>query len=287
MSSLQRDFLFLGGDGAVLGQLQTLLKTLYPQEAVLHTARTIEEAVPMTYRIPFELVFIDLDTRSGLGPDHLATFHVRAPVYPIVALVSRQESAMGDQCLSSGAQEWLPRDALDADNVHRAVRAASRIFQLQDALREMALIDTQTGLYNATGFQTLVQSHMAKLARAGKPSLLISVRVSNLDEIDQARGGHERTNALIHTARVLGGSFRATDIAAHLSMGDFAVFAPEADSHHADLIIDRCRTRMARLEKSERWPFHLRLDYGYAQIRPDHPETLEHILQRARVMNVG
>jgi hypothetical protein len=124
------------------------------------------------------------------------------------------------------------------------------------------VIDPQTGLDNATGFQTLVQSRMAKLARIGPPSL-------------------------IDTTRIPGGSFHATDMTAHFSIGDFAACAPEADSHHADFIIDRCRNRMACLEKSERWPFHLRVDDGYAQVRPDHPETLEQILQRARVMNVG
>jgi diguanylate cyclase (GGDEF)-like protein len=132
-----------------------------------------------------------------------------------------------------------------------ALRKELRLLQLaNEELERLVVRDTLTPLFNRRHFLSCLAERLGRLERYGAQAALLFVDVNGMKAINDSFGHSAGDFALLHIARLLAGSVRATDIAARIGGDEFALLldgvgedgATDKAKHLAHMIsITECR----------------------------------------------
>ena len=167
------------------------------------------------------------------------------------------------------------RDDRRAQEADERFRAAFETFQklidrvadpserrdLEDQLRELALVDDITGLHNRRSFLLLAEQATKEAARARRPVIALFVDVDGLKAINDQHGHAGGDRALRLIAWALRAACRDSDIIGRLSGDEFAVVLAEA--HELDGLEGRVRRCVA--DAAEGTAYALSVSIGVAQ----------------------
>lgn len=178
----------------------------------------------------------------------------------------------------------LKSDGADAGTIrvaiHPAVWSAVRQTLVERELRQLALSDELTCLYNRRAFLAAA-THQIKLAiRKAETLMLFFCDVDNLKRINDCFGHREGDLALIHVADALEQTFRGSDILARLGGDEFAVLALEASSQNQEAICQRLERRLKKANGNER-RYELSLSVGAARFDPKRSLPLGELMAQA------
>src|SRR5690348_16145733 len=149
-------------------------------------------------------------------------------------------------------------------SVHPAVWSAVRHVILERELRQLALTDDLTCLYNRRGFFAAASQQLKLARRRGQSMLLFFCDVDNLKFINDTFGHREGDLALVRAADALQDAFRDSDIVARLGGDEFAVLALEASSRNEHAMLARLQKAIHKSRKEET-RYHLSLSVGVAR----------------------
>ncbi|KAA3654158.1 MAG: sensor domain-containing diguanylate cyclase [Proteobacteria bacterium] len=111
-----------------------------------------------------------------------------------------------------------------------------------ERLAAEAMTDTQTGLYNRRGWDTLLVQEDARCRRYGHSAAIIIADLDGLKRVNDARG-HAAGDALIaQAADILRDCVRGNDIVARLGGDEFGILSVECDRTGANTLFRRLRT---------------------------------------------
>lgn len=96
-----------------------------------------------------------------------------------------------------------------------------------DALRNLSLVDAETGLYNRRAFFLLAEERMKMARRAERGLLLLRTRLRSWRGIRHHQGPVEGGKALVRAASVLRRTFRESDLLARTADDELVVLAIE------------------------------------------------------------
>jgi len=156
----------------------------------------------------------------------------------------------------------------------------TRYKELEAYLRETAITDELTGLFNRRGFLTLAEKQLGHALRADHDIFLIFADLDNMKAINDTLGHETGDLALTTAASLLRTTFRQADILARLGGDEFAVFLsckPETDSEQA--ILARLEANIVRENLGGELPFTLAISFGVVQLQEG--ETLGQVMIRA------
>ncbi|MDP2756946.1 MAG: diguanylate cyclase [Desulfurivibrionaceae bacterium] len=156
----------------------------------------------------------------------------------------------------------------------------TRYKELEAHLREIAITDELTGLFNRRGFLTLAEKQLGNALRADHDMFLIFADLDNMKEINDTLGHETGDLALATAASLLRTTFRQADILARLGGDEFAVFIsckPGTDSEQA--ILSRLEANIAQENKGGDLPFSVAVSFGVVQLQEN--ETLGQVMIRA------
>jgi diguanylate cyclase (GGDEF)-like protein/PAS domain S-box-containing protein len=124
------------------------------------------------------------------------------------------------------------RPAQDVEQRLRAmtdrVGPALANLKLRDALREMALRDGLTGLYNRRYLEDALNREIHRAARSGKPVSVIMIDIDHFKRFNDKHGHDAGDFVLSALARAATKSIRPSDMACRFGGEEFAVVLPEA-----------------------------------------------------------
>lgn len=100
--------------------------------------------------------------------------------------------------------------------------------RLRDALREMALRDTLTGLYNRRYLDDALSRELHRAERSGKPVSVVMVDIDHFKHFNDTHGHDAGDFVLSAVARAITKSIRPSDIACRYGGEELAVVLPEA-----------------------------------------------------------
>ena len=104
----------------------------------------------------------------------------------------------------------------------------------EEALRELALVDELTGVYNRRGFLTAAEREWHRAARDRHPAMLVYIDLNGFKRINDTHGHAEGDRALRTVGDVLGAAFRGADVVGRLGGDEFAILVvPPASGGHA------------------------------------------------------
>jgi diguanylate cyclase (GGDEF)-like protein/PAS domain S-box-containing protein len=169
-----------------------------------------------------------------------------------------------------------------------AISAASQIalslasLQLRETLREQAIRDPLTGLFNR---RFLEQSLERELQLAARKKQSIAVLFLDLDHFKRFNDtfGHDAGDMVLQSlANLLRKFFRATDICCRYGGEEFAIILPESSSQNAAMRADALRSEVKslRLQYKKQTLGPLTLSAGVAAF-PEHGSTSHDLLKIA------
>jgi diguanylate cyclase (GGDEF)-like protein len=178
--------------------------------------------------------------------------------------------------LRSGS--WSDRALENA--LQRAASGALRQSLMDREIRNLAVTDELTGLYNRRGFLTAA-THQLKLAnRQNEDALLLFCDVDNLKQINDSFGHQEGDTVLRRAAGVLRETFRDSDICARLGGDEFAVLALDATSPSRRAIVPRIEESLEKANARES-RYRLSFSVGVARFEPQTTSSLGELMVRA------
>jgi PleD family two-component response regulator len=212
-------------------------------------ASSLETALEQLSTNHFEALVVDISPDEGFGLEALQVIHQQAPQVAVITLTSKEAQDLGIQSVRLGAQDSLVKSQVTAQLLNRAVRYAIERQQMVIALRQLAMVDEQTRLYNRQGLEALAEQHLRlALRRTSELALtVITVPASSYATLPQ--------ELMEHLADILRHTFRASDILARFNARTLVVLALDVPAWNIGRLEARLRENLtisaARGEISE------------------------------------
>jgi two-component system cell cycle response regulator len=169
---------------------------------------------------------------------------------------------------------------LEAVNKELVKEIAERT-RMEKELRNLALIDDLTGLYNRRGFLTLATQQLKLAYRTASGLSLVYVDLDGLKWINDTFGHYVGSAALLQTAEILRDTFRDSDIIARLGGDEFTVLVMETSIDSPEIIASRLQEKVAQYNAQRTSPYELSLSVGVASLDPKSPVPIEELIVTA------
>jgi PleD family two-component response regulator len=183
-----------------------------------------------------------------------------APNIPIVLLVGAHEESLALELIRDGAQDYLVKKQVDCAPLAHAMRNAIKRHHLLTASRAGSTRDSLTGLLNRAGFLISADRDRKLAHQLGRRLMLLIAEIHADQDL-----------AVLEAADHLRSIAAPSDLLARIDPARFAmtVFDAAPDS------IEAARTRIQTALRPHR--IHL----GSAIFSPDHPTTLDALMEHA------
>jgi diguanylate cyclase (GGDEF)-like protein/PAS domain S-box-containing protein len=167
----------------------------------------------------------------------------------------------------------IARDISDRKETERAIT------EMNERLRQQAIIDELTGLHNRRAFMAIGEHELRSADRTGRPLAVLFADLDGMKAINDSFGHAEGDRALRDTADIFRSTFRASDVVARLGGDEFCSLLPNCPPDQATVVLGRIEEAL-RLHRESR-PFVLSLSLGVAFHEPGAPESFEDLIRRA------
>jgi diguanylate cyclase (GGDEF)-like protein len=204
-----------------------------------------------------------------------------APGVPVVVLHEPDREAEAAGCVAAGAEDQVQRGA-PSGILPRALRYAIAQALMRRELRALETTDPLTGLPSLRGFLPVAEHHLRIADRSRRPVILLFVQLDDLDELVAELGRAEADELVSDAAAVIMEGVRDADFPARVADDTFAVLltgeAGGAEALVLSRLVEAIATRNARSDRFR----PLSLSIGSALYDPEHPASVEQIIEAAR-----
>ncbi|UPU34520.1 diguanylate cyclase [Geomonas paludis] len=225
-----------------------------------------EEALEAFRAGSHQLVITDIRMSGMSGIELLNEIKSHNPDTQVVIMTSHASLDSALTALRAGAYDYLvkPFESLDlisavagraaekarlvAQNrelLEQLTRANRELQEANQALKEMAVRDGLTALYNHRYFQEAFAQEVARSKRFGKRCSLIFFDVDNFKHYNDTHGHPEGDRLLKGLAQIVMSHSRACDIAARYGGEEFVLLLPETGKEGAVTAAEEMRARVA------------------------------------------
>lgn len=297
MSSNFIGFMILDDKGYVQEANEACLKLLgYPREELLDQHVTLEALTPILYH-PLDEWMFDRLQASGMCPPMEKEFvrkdGARVPV--LVGMVQLPGDKPQRLCFiidateRRTAQDALRKayDELEVRVQQRTAELQSEVFRRQRAeeeLRNQAIHDSLTGIYNRRGFVALAEKHAELALGQQRPLLFFMADLDDLKQINDRFGHAEGDAALLQAAEILKKTFRQSDIISRIGGDEFAVIGLEDTGNTEVDLVGRLRATLDDYNRYSGKAYKLHLSVGTSRVDASSTFSLEALFREADTM---
>lgn len=161
-----------------------------------------------------------------------------------VLMTAQDRDASKTLALCSGADDYLPTP-IDAEDLIARMRVGVRLYAMQEKLRQAAITDGLTGLYNHDHLHRILETEMNRCRRYGGSLSFLMVDLDYFKAVNDTYGHLAGNDVLQQVAVVLRMTVRDVDVIARFGGDEFAIVAPESTLESAAVVADRIRTAVA------------------------------------------
>lgn len=129
------------------------------------------------------------------------------------------------------------------------------IYSREETLREMVVLDEQTGVYNLAHFKERLSEELQRGQRYKHPTSLLLIEVRGTEQLEK----EDQEEILLTTANFLIGNLRSVDPIFRVGTIRFAALLSETPADGAQVAADRLKERSADLTLTSDFAFSLRI----------------------------
>ena len=154
--------------------------------------------------------------------------------------------------------------------------------KMEERLRESAMTDELTGLFNRRGFMTLADKLIKISVRDKNDLLLIYIDFDNMKWINDSLGHTVGDQALVEAATLLRDTFRLADIVARLGGDEFVILCTDNSAlGNEETILSRLKENIDKTNRLKSRQYQLSLSVGVGRYEHQSPCSIDELLRRA------
>ena len=200
---------------------------------------------------------------------------MRSKLLIVIPLYTRNKP-FGLFCVFSSRDELADSETDFLTIFAQQIEMAITIADLFQAVREQAITDGLTGLYNRRYFEEYISKEVTRSLRQNQPFSVIGIDLDFLKKINDEHGHAYGDLAIKTVADVLKNNARSVDIAARMGGEEFNILLPGIDSEGAMTAAERIRKAIE--EKELDTIGHITASVGVATFL-EHSDNLEDLLE--------
>jgi len=259
-----------------------LLEKCCRQAFAVDRCKLLSEACKKLSREEFRAVLVDMNLPDSAGLETVREIHQVNPETPIVVLTGTDDANIAVAALGIGAQDYLPKTALDSRALERVIEYSVSRKQKENDLTTKAYYDSLTGLGNRA---LLYDRWRRGLSRSRRAERLVGVLVVDIDDFKSVNDthGHEAGDLLLmHLSERLKTCVRNTDIVARLGGDEFVIVLENVRSkREVDGVRDKLMNNDSYSLATSGKKIAYSVSIGSAIIDPDTEEDLMHAMRAA------
>lgn len=177
-----------------------------------------------------------------LNQDTIAAVLANQPVKSIIAIpLIPREKEFGWFCVFSSREELAPAETDFLNLFAKQIEMAITIADLFQTVREEAVTDALTGLFNRRYFEEALNKEVARAKRQNIPFSVIGIDLDFLKKINDTYGHSYGDIAIKTIADILKSNARSIDIPSRIGGEEFDVLLPGISSEGAMIAAERIR----------------------------------------------
>jgi diguanylate cyclase (GGDEF)-like protein len=184
---------------------------------------TCEAALEAIQDEHYDVVLLDLALPDTDGTETIIRISQTRAGYPLIVLSASDNVDLAVDLLRLGVQDYLVKERINADRLHRSIRYAIQRKHNERRLEFLAGSDQLTGLMNRDRLRTATEQALANADRRDGRAGLLFVDLDHFKAVNDEMGHATGDELLIAVARRLNNSIRRGDIAARLGGDEFAI----------------------------------------------------------------
>ncbi len=163
---------------------------------------------------------------------------------PMILTSGSDDPVLAAKALDCGADDFI-RKPMEVRELFARIRAQFRRVLERNDLRELALVDELTGVFNRRGLTISLERELSRAKRTGSRLSVLVADVDDFKTVNDERG-HAGGDALLCA---IGSAFcervRPTDIVGRLGGDEFVVILPDTSAEQANQIAERLMMPLA------------------------------------------
>lgn len=205
----------------------------------LDWVQTYQEGLTQIQLANHNIYLIDHYLGAGSGLDLLSEAIKAGCQAPIIMVTGQSDRAIDQAALIAGATDYLVKDKLDGQLLERSIRYALEQNRLLKQIRELAVRDALTGLYNRRELYRVLDFEIAKSQRYGNSFSLAMMDIDHFKHINDRFGHRIGDEILQEVAEVLLVNTRSHDLLARFGGDEFIVVLRDTSTSQAWQGVDR------------------------------------------------
>lgn len=229
----------------------------------------------------FDIVLSDLNVPDSEGLKTLAAIAAVAPDVPIVALTATDGDEIGIRAVQLGAQDFLVKGDFNEAALLRSLLHSIERHRLQRTIRQLAIIDELTGLYNRRGFHSLAPGVFARGLETDDHGFICYFDLDRFKQINDQFGHQMGDDALAEFAAALRNVFRKDTLIARFGGDEFVAMGVETRPNQVEDTINDLTALLAEHNARPGARFALETSAGLARFGRGEQRMLEELLAAA------
>lgn len=187
---------------------------------------------------------------------------------PVIMVTAKTDGTDVKMALELGAFDYIKKP-VDEDEVVARVQSALRLKEYQDKLKEMAMKDGLTGLYNHSLLIELFRKEFSKQQRNHNPLSFVMIDIDHFKKINDTHGHMAGDIVLKELSVILTNSVRLSDIVGRYGGEEFGIVLPEIGHRDSYLLCERIRYNVENTKfTSQNNPIDITVSIGICHKEP-------------------
>jgi diguanylate cyclase (GGDEF)-like protein len=208
---------------------------------VLDLAQTYQAGLTQILRANHDIYLVDHYLGAFSGLDLLKEAVQAGCRAPIIMVTGQSDREIDQAALMAGATDYLVKSQIDGQLLERSIRYALERNRLLNKIRELAVRDALTGLYNRRELHRFLDYEFIKSRRYNHSFSILLMDIDHFKEVNDRFGHHTGDDILQQVAQALLNNSRGCDLPARYGGDEFIIVLPETPAHQACIGADRIR----------------------------------------------
>lgn len=248
--------------------------------AITH-ATNLEETLSLLNLEDFDVVLADLNLPDSKGLNTPEVIMAADPDVPVIVLTSTESDEIGIKAVQLGAQDYLVKGAFSDSVLNRSILYSMERHRLKRTIRQLAVIDELTGLYNRRGFNSLKGDLLQRSRDEGHQGFICYFDLDHFKSINDQFGHAAGDEALTEFSTILRRVFRKETILVRIGGDEFLAMGIETRPGLLDEYLQLLTALVAECNRSRSAGYQLETSLGIAHFDRDSSFDMDQVLAEA------
>lgn len=225
--------------------IKLLTEILEHEDFIIHSLNNGSRVLETTLEIKPDVIMLDIimPGLDGFDVCKLLKSNTEVLDIPIIMVTSRTEGSDIKKALEMGAFDYIKKP-LDATEVIARVQSAIRFKVALDKLKELAMKDSLTGIYNHALLIELFEKDLAKQERNSDNIAFVMIDIDFFKRVNDAYGHAAGDHVLKELSNILKDSIRYGDIVGRYGGEEFSIILEASNKQDTFNLCDRIRQKV-------------------------------------------